>query len=91
MIGRSLAGVCDSHVFVMGSEHAPGLRPWIEEAARGRPLTVGLLGADLLVLNRSDYGPFRSRGDSRSSSSRPAKTLAITRPTTRPRRSTTPS
>ncbi len=25
-------------------------------------MTVGLLGADILVLNRSDYGPFRSRG-----------------------------
>jgi hypothetical protein len=62
MIGRSLAGVCDSYVFVMGSENAPGLRPWIDKAARGRPLTVGLLGADILVLNRSDYGPFRSRG-----------------------------
>ena len=62
MIGRSLAGVCESHVFVMGTENAPGLRPWIDEAAKGRPLTVGLLGADILVLNRSDYGPFRSRG-----------------------------
>lgn len=62
MISRALAGVCDSHVFVMGSEHAPGLRPWIEEAARGRPLSVDLMGADLLVLNRSDYGPFRSKG-----------------------------
>jgi hypothetical protein len=62
MIGRALAGVCPSHVFVIGSEHAPGLRAWIDESARGRPLTVGLLGADLLVLNRSDYGPFRSRG-----------------------------
>jgi hypothetical protein len=61
MIGRALAGVCDGHVFVLGSEHAPGLRPWIEEAGRGRPLTIGLLGSDLLVLNRSDYGPFRSR------------------------------
>ena len=61
MIGRSLAGVCEIHVFVMGTEHAPGLRPWIDEAARDRPLTVGLLGSDLLVLNRSDYGPFRSR------------------------------
>ena len=25
-------------------------------------MKVGLLGSDLLVLNRSDYGPFRSRG-----------------------------
>ena len=62
MISRALAGVCDSHVFVMGSENAPGLRPWIEEAAKGRPLSVDLMGADLLVLNRSDYGPFRSKG-----------------------------
>jgi Zn-dependent M28 family amino/carboxypeptidase len=61
MIGRSLGGVCPSHVFVIGSEHAPGLRAWVNEAARGRALTVGLLGADLLVLNRSDYGPFRNR------------------------------
>jgi hypothetical protein len=61
MIGRSLAGVCESHVFVMGTENAPGLRSWIDEAAKGRPLTVGLLGADILVLNRSDYGPFRTR------------------------------
>jgi hypothetical protein len=61
MIARSLAGVCDAHVFVFGSEHVPQIRPWIDDAARGRPLKVGLLGADLLVLNRSDYGPFRSR------------------------------
>jgi Peptidase family M28 len=61
MIGRSLAGVCESYVFVMGTENAPGLRPWIDHAAKGRPLTVGLLGADILVLNRSDYGPFRTR------------------------------
>jgi hypothetical protein len=61
MIGRALAGVCDEHVFVLGTEHSPGLRPWIAEAGRGRPVSVGLLGSDLLVLNRSDYGPFRSR------------------------------
>ena len=61
MIGRALAGVCDEHVFVLGTEHSPGLRPWIEEAGRGRPVSIGLLGSDLLVLNRSDYGPFRSR------------------------------
>jgi hypothetical protein len=61
MIGRSLAGVCDSHVFVLGSEHAPGLRPWIESARAREPLTLGLLGSDILILNRSDYGPFRNR------------------------------
>jgi hypothetical protein len=61
MIGRSLGGVCASYVFVIGTEHAPGLRPWIDESARNRPVTVGLLGADLMVLDRSDYGPFRAR------------------------------
>jgi Peptidase family M28 len=62
MIGRALAGVCDDHVFVMGTEHAPGLRPWIHQAGQGRRLTIDVLGSDILVLNRSDYGPFRSRG-----------------------------
>jgi hypothetical protein len=61
MIGRSLAGICRQHVFVMGTEHAPSLRPWIASAAEGRPLEIGLLGSDLLVLSRSDYGPFRNR------------------------------
>ncbi len=61
MIGRSLGGVCDRYVFVMGTEHAPGLRPWIAEASRGRDLTVGLLGSDITILDRSDYGPFRAR------------------------------
>jgi hypothetical protein len=61
MIGRALAGICNSHVFVLGTEHAPGLRAWIGQSAQGKPLVVGVLGSDLLVLNRSDYGPFRSR------------------------------
>ncbi len=61
MIGRSLGGVCKSHVFVLGTENAPGLRDWIGQAAHERPLTVGLLGSDILILNRSDYGPFRTR------------------------------
>jgi hypothetical protein len=61
MIGRSLGGVCDPYVFVMGSEHAPGLRPWITEAAAGRAVTVGMLGSDITILDRSDYGPFRAR------------------------------
>ena len=61
MIGRSLGGVCDPYVFVMGTEHAPGLRPWIGESARDRPVTVGLLGTDLMLIARSDYGPFRAR------------------------------
>lgn len=61
MIGRALAGVCSSYVFVMGSEHAPGLRPWIDKAAEQRPVKVGVLGTDLLIIDRSDYGPFRAR------------------------------
>ncbi|MGE3821589.1 MAG: M28 family metallopeptidase, partial [Isosphaeraceae bacterium] len=61
MIGRSLGGVCGDRVFVMGSENAPALRPWIEAAGKDLPLTTGLLGTDLLLINRSDYGPFRAR------------------------------
>jgi hypothetical protein len=61
MIARSLGGVVDPYVFVMGAEHAPGLRPWVEEGALGLPLKVGQVGSDLLVVDRSDYGPFRLR------------------------------
>jgi hypothetical protein len=35
------------------------VRPWVTEAAAGLPLDVGIVGADLLVIDRSDYGPFR--------------------------------
>ncbi len=61
MIGRSLGGVCDSTVFVLGSEHEPEIRPSIARAALMKPVKVGLLGSDMLVIDRSDYGPFRSR------------------------------
>jgi hypothetical protein len=61
MIGRSLGGVCDPYVFVMGTEHAPALRPWVEAAASQGPVKAGLVGSDVLVLDRSDYGPFRAR------------------------------
>ncbi|WP_337177568.1 M20/M25/M40 family metallo-hydrolase [Paludisphaera sp.] len=61
MIGRSFGGVCEDLFFVMGTEHIPSLRPWLHEAVAGRPVRMGVLGADLLVLNRSDYGPFRTR------------------------------
>ncbi len=61
MIGRSLGGVCRSYVFAIGSEREPVVRPWIARAAEGKPVTVGLLGSDMLVIDRSDYGPFRSR------------------------------
>ena len=61
MIGRALGGVCDSTVFVLGSEHEPEVRPWIEASSLGKAVDVGLLGSDMLVIDRSDYGPFRSR------------------------------
>jgi hypothetical protein len=61
MIGRSLGGVLESTVFVLGSEHEPEVRPWIDQAAAGQPLKLAILGSDMLVIDRSDYGPFRSR------------------------------
>ena len=61
MIGRSLGGVCLDDVFVLGSENEPGVRPWINQAAEGKAVRVNLLGADVLVIDRSDYGPFRTR------------------------------
>ena len=61
MIGRSLGGVCTPFVFVLGSEHEPEVRPWITRSAEGKSVKVGLLGSDMLVIDRSDYGPFRSR------------------------------
>jgi hypothetical protein len=61
MSGRSLGGVCGRTVFVLGSEHEPEVRPWIARGAEGKPIEVGLLGSDMLVIDRSDYGPFRSR------------------------------
>jgi hypothetical protein len=61
MIGRALGGVCLQTVFVFGTENAPGLRPWIAGAAEGKSAAVAQLGSDILVIDRSDYGPFRSR------------------------------
>ena len=61
MIGRSLGGICRDDVFVLGSEHEPAVRPWVEEAATGQPVRINLLGSDVLVIDRSDYGPFRTR------------------------------
>lgn len=61
MIGRALGGVCRDDVFVLGSERSPGVRPWIARAAEGQPVRVNLLGSDVLVIDRSDYGPFRTR------------------------------
>ena len=61
MIGRSLGGVCDGSVFVFGTETSPGMKRYVESAAKGEPLRLALLGNDLLIVDRSDYGPFRKR------------------------------
>lgn len=62
LIGGALGGVCREQVFVVGSEHVPGLRPWIDASATGSKLIrPAVVGSDLLVINRSDYGPFRSK------------------------------
>lgn len=61
MIGRALAGVCQDFVFVFGADTSPGMRGRIETAAKREPVRLGLLGNDLLIIDRSDYGPFRAR------------------------------
>ncbi len=62
MIGRALGGVAKSYVFVMGTEHYPPSLGWVKKASEAeKQLDVGILGADLLLIDRSDYGPFRSR------------------------------
>lgn len=61
MIGRSLGGIKSPYVFAMGTENSPATRPWLDRAAEGLPIKVGRLGSDLLLLDRSDYGPFRAR------------------------------
>jgi Peptidase family M28 len=61
MIGRSLGGVPNKDVFVLGSEYSPGLRRLVQTAAQGKDVRVNLLGSDLLVIDRSYYGPFRGK------------------------------
>lgn len=61
MLGGALGGVCPEHLFVIGSEFSPGVRPWLEAAATGQPVKLATMGADLLGVDRSDYGPFRAR------------------------------
>jgi hypothetical protein len=60
MLGRSMAGVMDEYVFVLGSESSPRLRRLLERVPPEEGLKVGRLGADLIG-TRSDYGPFRDR------------------------------
>ena len=61
MIGRSLGGVCGDYVFVLGTERIPSVRDWVKSSAEGKPLRVGMVGTDILGIDRSDYGPFRMR------------------------------
>jgi hypothetical protein len=61
LIGGALADVCRDEVFVLGWEHAPGLLERVKTSAQGQPIRVAPLGSDVLVIDRSDYGPFRLR------------------------------
>jgi hypothetical protein len=60
MLGRSMLGVMDEYVFVLGSESSPRLRQLIEEVKPPKGLSIGRMGADLIG-SRSDYAPFRDR------------------------------
>lgn len=60
ILGRSMAGVMEDTMFVLGSETSPGLRQLVTEMPPEKGLSLGRLGADL-VGTRSDYGPFRDR------------------------------
>lgn len=58
LLGRSLGDLPLNTVFVMGSEHATGLKETLHQIRPAAELKVSPLGADL-VGTRSDYGPFR--------------------------------
>lgn len=60
LIGRSMGGVMEEYVFLLGSETSPELTSLTKTLEPEKGLTVGRLGADL-VGTRSDYGPFRDR------------------------------
>ncbi len=59
MIGRTLGDLPMKTIFVLGSEHADGLKPFVNSIAVPPELEVAHLGIDLIG-TRSDYGPFRS-------------------------------
>ena len=61
MIGRSLAGSATTRSSCWEPSTCPACVPGSTRRPRDQPLKVGLLGSDVLVLNRSDYGPFRTR------------------------------
>lgn len=57
MIGRTLGDLPLGMIFVLGSEHATGLKQVVDQARGTGDLKVAHLGIDL-VGTRSDYGPF---------------------------------
>ena len=61
MLGRSLLGLELKTLFVMGTEHASGLRALLDDVSGSIPIRVATIGADVLFIDRSDYGPFRIR------------------------------
>ncbi len=61
LIGGALGGVCREQVFILGTEYAPELATWVRDEAAPLPLKPAVVGSDLLVFDRSDYGPFRAR------------------------------
>lgn len=58
LIGRTLGDLPLPAVFVMGGEHAPGLRSLVDAVTPPGNLEVSHLGVDLVGV-RSDYGPFK--------------------------------
>jgi hypothetical protein len=59
MIGRTLGDLPMKTIFVLGGEHAEGLKAVVNSVAVPPELEVAHLGIDLIG-TRSDYGPFRS-------------------------------
>jgi hypothetical protein len=60
MIGRSLGNLPLPMVFVLGAEHADGMKQSLDTVAIPDGLEVARLGVDLIGI-RSDYGPFKER------------------------------
>jgi hypothetical protein len=60
MIGRTLGDLPMKSIFVMGAEHAAGLKAIVDSTAVSPELEVAHLGIDVIGPPRSDYGPFRS-------------------------------
>ncbi len=61
MIGRSLGGVCPTMSSSSARSASRPSAPGSTASAEGQPVRVNLLGSDVLVIDRSDYGPFRTR------------------------------